>query len=86
MGAGLIYEARKLEARLEECERAFEVLREKARECSEALRGLEEGKHDLTYVLGKLSGFLEALGDFQHELSHLASSAASILARAGQAE
>ncbi|HDI01318.1 MAG TPA: hypothetical protein ENF78_02695 [Candidatus Bathyarchaeota archaeon] len=82
MSSGLDYEAEKLLARLSECEEAFRALKEAAVSCSEVLksgRGREE-------ALSMLSSFLEALGKFIHELSHLSLSASTILAKLEKAE
>jgi len=81
LGSGLEYEAKKLEARMSECEEAFGKLRSKAEECSRALRELESGSIGPEELLSRLSEFLEVISEFEHELSHLYSSAASILAK-----
>ena len=76
----LAYEAEKLMARLAECRDAFEALERAARDCSEAIRALLSSSAGPEDVVAKLSAFLDALSDFEHELSHLSASASTILA------
>ena len=77
----LAYEAEKLMARLAECRDAFEALERAARDCSEAIKALLSGSAEPEDVAARLSAFLDALSDFEHELSHLSASASTILAR-----
>jgi len=77
----LAYEAEKLMARLAECREAFGALEKAANECSEAIRALISGSAGPEDVVVRLSAFLDALSDFEHELSHLSASASTILAR-----
>ncbi|RLI10040.1 hypothetical protein DRO33_05995 [Candidatus Bathyarchaeota archaeon] len=81
MDSGLSYEAEKLAARLRECEEAFEALKAAAEECRKALMDVESGSAGPGEAISKLSSFLEALSKFEHELSHLAASASTILLR-----
>ena len=81
MGSGLAYEAEKLRARISECEEAFGELKSRAENCSKVLMGFEEGSCNRIDVLKALSSLLEALGRFEHELSHLYSNTASILTK-----
>ena len=71
------YEAKKLRARFSEVEEAFGGLREAVKTCVEALERAEKGLMGAGDVLASISKLLEALGKFEHELSHVIESASS---------
>jgi len=73
----LRYEARKLRARFSEVEEAFGALSEAVEACVRALEEAEEGSKEAGEVLAYISRLLEALGKFEHELSHVIESASS---------
>jgi len=75
----LEYESRKLEARFSEVSEAFEALKTAVETCSKALAEVASGSRSWREVLPAISALLEALGRFEHELSHLAESASSII-------
>jgi len=71
------YEAKKLRARFSEVEEAFKHLSEAVEACVEALERAGEGRVEARGILAHISKLLEALGRFEHELSHVIESAAS---------